>query len=99
MTEPTNDPQDSPMKALDEAIGKCASTSSFADRIGAGQSTVSMWKARGRIPSEYCPAIERETGVRCERLRPDIPWDVLRLKASTPCSGHDTWDGVERRRT
>jgi len=99
MTEPTDDTKDSPMKALDEAIGKCASTSSFADRIGAGaQSTVSMWKARGRIPAEYCPAIERETGVRCERLRPDIAWDVLRMKAA-PCSGHEPWDGAERRRT
>ena len=97
MTEPTDDPQDSPMKALDEAIGKCPSLTSFAERIGArAQSTVSMWKARRRIPAEYCPAIERETGVRCERLRPDIPWDVLRERAGD-CSGHEPWDGVERR--
>lgn len=31
-------------------------------------------------PAEYCPAIERATGgvVRCEALRPDIEWAVLR---------------------
>jgi DNA-binding transcriptional regulator YdaS (Cro superfamily) len=31
-------------------------------------------------PAEYCPAIERATGglVRCEDLRPDVDWAVLR---------------------
>ena len=29
-------------------------------------------------PAEYCPAIERVTGVPCETLRPDIDWAVLR---------------------
>jgi len=41
--------------------------------------TVQSW-LRHRIPAEYCPLIERETGgaVRCEDLRPDVAWDVLR---------------------
>ncbi len=31
-------------------------------------------------PAEYCPAIERATAgqVRCEDLRPDVEWSVLR---------------------
>jgi len=31
-------------------------------------------------PAEYCPAIERATAgqVRCEELRPDVEWSVLR---------------------
>lgn len=29
-------------------------------------------------PAEYCPSIERATGVRCEELRPDVDWSVLR---------------------
>ena len=49
-----------------------------------------MWKARRRVPAEYCPAIERFTRsvaaqrgdesliVRCEDLRPDVAWGVLR---------------------
>ena len=39
-----------------------------------------MWQKRGRVPAEHCPAIERATGgkVRCEDLRPDVDWSVLR---------------------
>lgn len=91
MTEPTEEQPDTPMRALEEAIGKCASVSAFAQRIGVGQSTVSMWKSRGRVAAEYVPAIYRETGVDPKRLRPDIPWEVLREQADAP------WDGTERR--
>lgn len=39
-----------------------------------------------RVPAEKCPVIERATSergspVRCEELRPDVPWGVLRLQA------------------
>lgn len=36
-----------------------------------------------RVPAEHCPAIERATGgaVRCEELRPDVAWSVLREAA------------------
>jgi DNA-binding transcriptional regulator YdaS (Cro superfamily) len=37
-----------------------------------------MWKARGRVPAEHCPSIEAATGIRCEDLRPDVNWSVLR---------------------
>lgn len=41
------------------------------------------WLANDRryiTPAEYCPDIERVTGgaVRCEDLRPDVDWSVLR---------------------
>lgn len=29
-------------------------------------------------PAEYCPAIERLTGVRCEDMRPDVDWAYIR---------------------
>jgi DNA-binding transcriptional regulator YdaS (Cro superfamily) len=45
-----------------------------------------MWKARGKVPAEHCPAIERATGVRCEELRPDVPWEVLREQSGTALS-------------
>jgi DNA-binding transcriptional regulator YdaS (Cro superfamily) len=51
-----------------------------AERLGVERyQTVQSW-LRNRVPAEYCPAIERETSrqVRCEDLRPDIPWGVLR---------------------
>jgi DNA-binding transcriptional regulator YdaS (Cro superfamily) len=42
-----------------------------------------MWKHRGRVPAEHCPSIERATqgAVRCEQLRPDVEWFVLRMQA------------------
>lgn len=48
--------------------------------------TVQSW-IKHRVPAEYCPAIERETRargevVRCEDLRPDIPWGILREQAA-----------------
>jgi len=70
------------MLALDEAIAKVGGVGVFAGRVGASASAPSMWKKRRRVPAEYCPAIERETGVVCERLRPDVAWDVLRLQGT-----------------
>ena len=48
--------------------------------------TVHSW-LKNRVPAEYCPAIERETRargdvVRCEEMRPDIDWAVLREQAA-----------------
>ena len=59
---------------------------------GERHQTVQSW-LKNRVPADYCPAIERETrriavergdeslAVFCERLRPDIPWDVVREQA------------------
>lgn len=40
-------------------------------------------KTKRQVPAERCPTIERETAgrVRCEDLRPDVAWDVLRMQA------------------
>lgn len=35
-------------------------------------------------PAQYCVAIEKITGVRCEELRPDIDWTYLR-KSGCDC--------------
>ena len=71
---------DALQKAVDEAGGQTA----LAASIGRGlkQSHVWAWlnsKNPDQMPpAEYCPAIEKATGVRCEDLRPDIEWAVLR---------------------
>lgn len=55
-----------------------------AARLGVERyQTVQSW-LRNRVPAEYCPLIERETGgqVRCEDLRDDIAWGVLREQAA-----------------
>jgi DNA-binding transcriptional regulator YdaS (Cro superfamily) len=68
------------MNALERSIEVLGSVSALATAIGVAGSLPSMWKARGRVPAEHCPAIERVTGgaVRCEELRPDVDWGVLR---------------------
>lgn len=84
-TTPSDDMvvQDDAMVALDEAITAAGGVGALAARIQVAASAPSMWKQRGRVPAEHCPAIERETQVRCERLRPDVAWDVLRAQTPT----------------
>ncbi len=57
----------------------------LATAIGASPVLLSQWKTRTRaVPAERCPAIERATRgiVRCEEMRPDIDWAVLREQAA-----------------
>lgn len=68
------------MSALQMAIDHVGGQTELARRLGVRQSLVSMWKVRGNVPAEYCPDIEKATDgfVRCEALRPDVDWAVLR---------------------
>lgn len=54
----------------------------LARLLGRKRGVVNHWKTR--VPAEVCPEIERVTkgAVRCEELRPDIAWGVLREKAA-----------------
>lgn len=60
----------------------------MASALGVKQPTISEWLRGDRqVPAERCPVIERETRarggeVRCEELRSDVPWEVLRLQAA-----------------
>lgn len=44
------------------------------------ESAVYNWIARGQIPAEHCPSLERLSGGlrRCEQMRTDVEWGVLR---------------------
>ena len=75
------------MNPLERAIKVCGTQQKLADLIGGiRQSHVSMWLHRGKVPADYCPTIERVTGgaVRCEELRPDVEWSVLRRLNKSP---------------
>lgn len=53
----------------------------FARRLNVKYQLVQGWLDEERkfaAPADYCPSIEREFGIRCEILRPDIDWGVLR---------------------
>lgn len=82
------------MDALDRAIRKAGGVAALAKGIDASNSAPSMWKKRGRVPAEHCPAIERVTGVRCEELRPDVDWAVLRRSGADGLSTPPTVQGA-----
>ena len=68
---------------IDEAAEIVGSQASLAEKLGVSRSALNQWKDEGRrVPAEHCPDIEELTDgrVRCESLRPDIPWSVLRKR-------------------
>jgi DNA-binding transcriptional regulator YdaS (Cro superfamily) len=71
-----------PVDLAAEVVG---SQAALASVLGVTRAAVSQWKDEGRkVPAEHCPVIERATGgrVRCEDLRPDVAWNVLRDQAA-----------------
>lgn len=66
---------------IDIAASIIGSQAALAVELGVSKGAVNQWKTPGRqVPADHCPVIERLTGgkVRCEDLRPDVAWDVLR---------------------
>ena len=63
------------------AAGIVGGTARLAELVGVTPAMVYHWaNGRERVAAERCPIIEAVTGhaVRCEQLRPDVPWHVLR---------------------
>lgn len=53
----------------------------LAKALGVTAGAVNQWvSGLSKVSAERCPAIEKATSglVRCEDLRPDVQWDVLR---------------------
>jgi len=75
-------------EAIDRAIKVFGSQAAMASALDVKQPTISEWlRGERQVPAERCPQIERATSgaVRCEDLRPDVEWDVLRDQpAATP---------------
>jgi DNA-binding transcriptional regulator YdaS (Cro superfamily) len=66
--------------AINSAISILGSPAGLASSLGVTPQVVNNWVARGRVPAERCPDIERVTDgvVTCEALRPDVDWSYLR---------------------
>lgn len=63
---------------LERAITAAGGMTELARKLGAkSHAVVYQWK-QTRVPADKCPDIEALTGVRCEELRPDVNWSVLR---------------------
>lgn len=74
-------------EAVKRAIDAAGSGVSLAEKIGRSPQFVSQMLNRDRdVPAELCPVIERETGVRCEDLRPDVAWGVVRSGSAEAAS-------------
>jgi DNA-binding transcriptional regulator YdaS (Cro superfamily) len=68
------------LKTFFEISGR-GSALSLCKALGVANSDMSNWsQGKKQVPAERCPAIEKATGglVRCEDLRPDVEWGVLR---------------------
>lgn len=68
-------------KAISKACAVIGGQAKMARAINVSPPTVNQWcNGVRQVPAERCPAIERATGgtVRCEELRPDVDWAVLR---------------------
>lgn len=71
--------------ALERAIKAAGGISALARALNLkSHAVVQQWRLN-RVPAEHCPALEAATGVRCEELRPDVPWGILRSSAA---NGH-----------
>jgi len=62
-------------------------TVKFSRLVGATPQQVTNWLAR-KVPAEWCPIIEEATQrkLRCEDLRPDVDWAVLRCDCTEQAS-------------
>lgn len=67
------------MNALETAIQKAGGLTKLSNAINTRPNVVNNWRSRG-VPADSCPDIEAATGVRCEELRPDVNWAVLRKR-------------------
>lgn len=68
-----------PKTPIQRAFDAAGGMTKLAQALGKTKGTVNHWKQQ--VPAEYCPDIERLTGIRCEELRPDVAWGVLRAAA------------------
>lgn len=69
------------MNAVSMACDFVGGPKRLADSLGVSPPTVHQWiNGERRVPAERCLSIERVTKgkVRCEDLRPDVDWAVLR---------------------
>lgn len=72
------------MNLPDYLLAEPGAQARLAKELSIPAPLLSQWKTgERRVPAERCPLIERATGgrVRCEDLRPDVAWDVLRMQA------------------
>ena len=75
---------DKHLDSINRACVAVGGQAAMARLIGVSPPTINQWiKGDRPVPAERCPAVERATRgvIRCEDLRPDVDWSVLRTPA------------------
>lgn len=74
------------MDGLTKALELMGGTVALAKAVGVSKQVVTNWKARGTVPVEHCPTVERLTNrqVLCEDLNGSVDWGYLRQSDSRP---------------
>lgn len=69
-----------------DIIHAAGGAKAIAAALGVNPSAVNNWTARGAIPAEHCPTLERLSGgaYRCEAMCPGVEWGVLRGTDAAP---------------
>jgi len=59
-----------------QAIKRSGGPSALARKANVSASAPLMWRSRGSVPAEHCPAVEAASGgfFQCEQMWPDKPW-------------------------
>jgi DNA-binding transcriptional regulator YdaS (Cro superfamily) len=73
------------MDAIKQAVERLGGAKGAAAALGVSHQLVYFWlQGKRTVPAEKCPDIERLTRgeIRCEQLRPDVAWDVLREQSA-----------------
>ena len=66
---------------ITDSITACGGVNQVARALGVSPAAVSQWKSgQRRVPADHCVRLEAlfPGQVRCEALRPDLPWAALR---------------------
>lgn len=72
------------MDDIHQLISLAGGKTALARALGITPQAVDNWARRGRIPADHIPRIESlygQNGMTAERLRPDIPWHLMRESA------------------
>ena len=70
--------ENKPTTPLDQAIKIADGITKLSRLLNLkSHAVINQWRLN-RVPAEQCPDIEALTGIKCEALRPDVNWAVLR---------------------